>query len=156
MNSRAMPKMSAAGGFVLCGGYALLIRKHGLWDIPKGKRKNKEDPKLCAIREIAEETGLDPARLSVRRRLFSTSYISHYSGKPFHKTVDWFLLDYDGELTDPLTPDLSEDIDLCRWIDVNDLTRTLKDARPYLQPVRARLKRRMKALRKPGRASAAS
>ena len=142
MNSGDIPRMSAAGGFVLCGGYALLIRKHGLWDIPKGKRKNKEDPKLCAIREIAEETGLNPDRLSVRRLLFSTSYISHYSGKPFHKTVDWFLLDYDGKLTDPLIPDLSEDIDLCQWVPVDNLTRTLARARPYLQPVLARLRRR--------------
>ena len=88
MNSGDMPRMSAAGGFVLCGGHALLIRKHGLWDIPKGKRKKREDPALCAAREIAEETGLNPDRLAVRNRLFSTSYISHYSGVPFHKTVD--------------------------------------------------------------------
>ena len=146
MNSGEMPRMSAAGGFVLCGGHALLIRKHGLWDIPKGKRKRGEDPRLCAIREIAEETGLAPERLAVRRRLFSTSYISHYSGVPFHKTVDWFLLDYDGELADPLNPDLSEDIDLCRWVAVGDLMRTLKAARPYLQPVRARLAARIGAL----------
>lgn len=151
MTSGDMPKMSAAGGFVLCGGHVLLIRKHGLWDVPKGKRKKNEDPALCAAREIAEETGLDPARLAVRRRLFSTSYISHYSGKPFHKTVDWFLLDYDGHLADPLTPDLSEDIDLCQWIAVGDLMRTLRSARPYLQPVRARLAPRIGTLGDGGR-----
>ena len=147
MNSDDIPRMSAAGGFVLCGGRALLIRKHGLWDVPKGKRKKNEDPKLCAIREIAEETGLDPARLSVRRLLFRTGYISHYSGKPFHKTVDWFLLDYDGALSDPLSPDLSEDIDLCRWVAVDDLLETLATARPYLQSVRARVAPLMGELR---------
>ena len=43
---------------MLCGGYALLIRKHGQWDIPKGKRKKKERAEKCARREVAEETGL--------------------------------------------------------------------------------------------------
>ncbi len=147
MNSGGMPRMSAAGGFVLCRGHALLIRKHGLWDIPKGKRKKGEDPGLCAVREIAEETGLDPGRLSVRRRLFSSDYVSYYSGKPFHKTVDWFALDYGGALTDPLSPDLSEDIDLCRWVAVDDLLETLKTARSYLRPVRARLAPLLDALR---------
>lgn len=147
MNSDGMPRMSAAGGFVLCGGHALLIRKHGLWDIPKGKRKKNEDPKLCAVREIAEETGLNPDRLSVRRRLFNSDYVSYYSGKPFHKTVDWFALDYDGALTDPLSPDLSEDIDLCRWVALDDLLKALDAARPYLRPVRARLAPLMETLR---------
>ena len=150
MNSGGMPRMSAAGGLVLCGGHALLIRKHGLWDIPKGKRKRGEDPKLCAVREIAEETGLAPERLSIRRRLFSSGYVSYYSGKPFHKTVDWFALDYGGALTDPLQPDLSEDIDLCRWVAVDDLLETLETARPYLRPVRARLAPLLEALRSGG------
>ncbi len=131
--------MAAAGGLALCGGHVLLIRKHGLWDIPKGKRKKSEDPRRCAIREIAEETGLDPERLFVRRLLFQSSYISYYSGSPFDKTVDWFLLDYRGRLTDPLYPDLSEDIDRCRWIAVDDLIQTLDTARPYLRSVRARI-----------------
>ena len=116
MCSDDMPRMAAAGGIVLCGGYALLIRKHGQWDIPKGKTKKGEPPERCAVREIAEETGLDKALLSVRRPLCRSSYISYYSGKPFNKTVDWFLLDYAGSTADPLTPDISENIDLCAWI----------------------------------------
>ena len=106
MNNSEIPQMAAAGGLVLRGGHALLIRKHGLWDIPKGKIKKKEPPQRCARREIAEETGLKRKRLRIREHFCRTSYISYYSGKPFNKTVDWFLLDYgDGSLTDPLEPD---------------------------------------------------
>lgn len=121
---------------MLCGGYALLIRKHGRWDIPKGKVKKKEQPEKCAVREIAEETGLNPRLLSVLRPLCRTSYISYYSGKPFNKTVDWFLLDYVGTLADPLIPDLSENIDHCQWIAFGDLLSTMKKARSYLKPVK--------------------
>ena len=136
MNSPELPQMSAAGGIVLCGGYGLLIRKHGLWDIPKGKRKKRERPEICAIREIAEETGLNPAMLSVRAPLARTSYISYYSGKPFNKTVDWFLLDYAGNRADPLVPDLSENIDLCEWIPCEALLATMRTARSYLEPLK--------------------
>lgn len=139
MCSADMPRMAAAGGIVLCGGYALLIRKHGQWDIPKGKTKKGEPPERCAVREIAEETGLDKALLSVRRPLCRSSYISYYSGKPFNKTVDWFLLDYAGSIADPLTPDISENIDLCAWIAAADLLPTMRTAREYLDAVKPSL-----------------
>ena len=69
MNRDELPQMAAAGGLVLAGGQALLIRKHRLWDLPKGKLSENELPELCAIREIAEETGLDPELLSIRAPL---------------------------------------------------------------------------------------
>ena len=59
----------------------------------------------------------------------------YYSIGPVNKTVDWFLLDYAGDLSDPLTPELSEDIDLCQWIDACDLLNTARSAREYLRPV---------------------
>ncbi len=130
-----LPQMAAAGGLVLADGHALLIRKHHLWDLPKGKRDGDEPPELCAIREICEETGLNPALLSIREPLCRSSYISYYSYGPVNKTVDWFLLDYAGKLTDPLTPELSEDIDLCQWVAAGDLADTEPFARLYLAPV---------------------
>ena len=128
------------GDLLSGGGHVLLIRKHGLWDIPKGKKK-KESAELCAVREISEETGLAPDLLRIRGPLCRSSYISYYSGKPFNKTVEWFLLDYRGKLSDPLIPDLSEDIDLCRWVPVGDLLVVLETARPYLRSVRRSIER---------------
>ena len=136
MSNGDIPQMAAAGGLVLCGGHALLIRKHGLWDIPKGKVKKEEPHERCARREISEETGIRRKRLKVRQFLCRTSYISYYSGKPFNKTVTWFLLDYDGSTADSLEPDLSEDIDLCEWIPVDELVEKLDAGRPYLRAVR--------------------
>ena len=132
MSNDELPQMAAAGGLVLCGGNALLIRKHGQWDIPKGKRKKKEKLEKCALREVAEETGLDKNMLSIRRRFCRSSYITYYSSKPVNKTVDWFLMDYAGTLNDRLAPDLSENIDLCIWVPFAELSDRMQQARTYL------------------------
>lgn len=57
-----------------CGGRVLVLRRDdiptivwpGAWDLPGGGREPGEGPRACAVRELAEETGLalDPARLS--------------------------------------------------------------------------------------------
>ena len=133
MSNNELPQMAAAGGLVLCGGNALLIRKHGQWDIPKGKKKKKEEPEKCALREVAEETGLDKERLSIRRKFCRSSYITYYASKPVNKTVDWFIMDYAGSLEDRLTPDLGENIDLCAWIPLPELVATMQTARRYLR-----------------------
>ena len=133
MSNNELPQMAAAGGLVLCGGNALLIRKHGQWDIPKGKKKKKEQPEKCALREVAEETGLDKERLSIRRKFCRSSYITYYASKPVNKTVDWFIMDYAGSLEDRLTPDLGENIDLCAWVPLSELVSTMQTARRYLR-----------------------
>ncbi len=135
MNRDELPQMRAAGGLVLSGGHALLIRKHHLWDLPKGKLDGDEKPERCAVREISEETGLSPWLLSVRGPLCRSSYISHYAYGPVNKTVDWFLLDYAGQISDPLVPEISEDIDLCRWVAFDSLLQTASGSRSYLKPV---------------------
>ena len=137
MNRDELPKMYAAGGLVLCGGHALVIRKHRLLDLPKGKLDYIEEPyENCALREIAEETGLTAGSLVIRSPLCRTRYISYYRIGPVDKTVQWFLLDYTGSLSDSLQPDLSEGIDQCQWVPLEDLLARMRAARPYLRPVR--------------------
>ena len=140
MNRAELPQMHAAGGLVRCGDYALLIRKHRLWDLPKGKLDYPEEPYAqCALREIGEETGLRPSLLAIRAPLLRSTYISYYAIGPVNKTVQWFLLDYGGSLADPLQPDVSEGIDQCRWVALAQLADTLRAARPYLRPVQMAL-----------------
>ena len=135
MNRDELPQMAAAGGLVLSGGHALLIRKHQLWDLPKGKLHENESPQECVVREIAEETGLDPDLLSIRAPLCKSSYVSYYAIGPVGKTVEWFILDYAGSTSTPLMPELSEDIDLCQWVKTDSLLDNMMDARLYLAPV---------------------
>lgn len=59
---------------LLCGHRLLVLRRDdiptipwpGCWDLPGGGREGDETPQACALRELAEETGLvlDPTRLS--------------------------------------------------------------------------------------------
>jgi 8-oxo-dGTP pyrophosphatase MutT (NUDIX family) len=55
----------AAGGVVFCEGpggapLLLLIRdKYGVWTLPKGHLEAGEDEAMAAVREIAEETGIN-------------------------------------------------------------------------------------------------
>ena len=64
-------EVDAAGGLVSNrrGDY-LLIRRNGLWDLPKGHRENGEDITVTALREVQEETGVRHLR-PVSRDIFS-------------------------------------------------------------------------------------
>jgi 8-oxo-dGTP pyrophosphatase MutT (NUDIX family) len=144
MNRDELPKMYAAGGLVLCGGHALVIRKHRLLDLPKGKLDYPGEPwEICALREISEESGLSPSLLTIRSPLCQTRYISYYRIGPVDKTVWWFLLDYAGDLSDPLQPDLIEGIDLAQWVPMTELPEKMRAARPYLRPVRQAIEREL-------------
>ena len=141
MNRDELPRMYAAGGLVLHtkegGGHALVIRKHRLLDLPKGKLDYLNEPyEICALREISEETGLQPSSIAIRSPLCQTTYISYYRIGPVNKTVQWFLLDYAGNLSDPLQPDLTEGIDQAQWVPLGELQEKMRAARPYLRPVR--------------------
>ena len=51
--------IQAAGGLVSNEKNELLIiYRRGKWDLPKGKIDEEETPEQCAVREVAEETGL--------------------------------------------------------------------------------------------------
>ena len=50
-----------------------------------------------------------------------------------NKTVDWFLLDYAGSIEDRLMPDMSENIDLCVWVPLDELVGKMQTARKYLR-----------------------
>ena len=57
-------EVNAAGGLVenRRGDY-LLIKRDGLWDLPKGHQEAGEDIKVTALREVQEETGVDDLSL---------------------------------------------------------------------------------------------
>jgi hypothetical protein len=51
-------QISAAGGIVRRENTILAIKRHGVWDLPKGKVEANESIADAAIREIEEETGV--------------------------------------------------------------------------------------------------
>ena len=57
-------EVNAGGGLVRNrrGDY-LLIKRNGLWDLPKGHQEDGEDIQVTALREVEEETGIPQLEL---------------------------------------------------------------------------------------------
>ena len=100
--------IEAAGGLVRRdGGGYLFIRRHGLWDIPKGKLDKGESPELAAVREIEEECGLIQPVLV--KHLIDTWHTYLHKGKNVLKKTYWYLLE-EGEQKTELVPQIEEGI----------------------------------------------
>lgn len=81
----------------------LLIKRHALskkveWVAPKGKIQEGESVETAALREIAEETGLQPDQLHIKQKIGTTQLRNptHQKGM-FNKDVTYFLVEYKGE-----------------------------------------------------------
>jgi ADP-ribose pyrophosphatase YjhB (NUDIX family) len=90
--------IEAAGGIVESEKGGLYIKRHGKWDIPKGKMEKGEGSKETAIREIEEECGLI-GKLEVQRKLLNTYHVYEMREKSFLKKTHWYLLSFEGEST---------------------------------------------------------
>ena len=56
-------KINAGGGLVADkDGNWLMIYRNGTWDLPKGMQEEGEDIAVTAVREVAEESGVEAVR----------------------------------------------------------------------------------------------
>lgn len=69
----------------------LLIRRNGVWDLPKGKTEEGEELIECAVREVAEETGLN--RLPLADEFLGTT-THHYkeTNTLIEKETHWWSM----------------------------------------------------------------
>ena len=122
-------EVDAAGGLVSNkrGDY-LLIRRGGLWDLPKGHREEGEDIPLTALREVQEETGVDKLKL---RDLICITDHCYLRNETWHLKHTWL---YDMLYTDPvnLTPQAEEDISKAAWVARSSLPPFLKNTFPSI------------------------
>jgi 8-oxo-dGTP diphosphatase len=107
----------AAGGVVVRNGDVVLVHrpKYDDWTFPKGKAEAGESDEDCALREVAEETGL---RCRLRDELPSTEYVDS-RGRP--KRVRWWRMD-------PVTDDgfsPNDEVDEVRWVSTEEASRWL-------------------------------
>lgn len=54
------------------GWVCLMLRAYSHWDFPKGVRESGEEPFQAALREVAEETGIDELAFHWGDRFFET------------------------------------------------------------------------------------
>ena len=104
----------AAGGLVTNPqGQILWIYRRGFWDLPKGKLDEGETIQTCAVREVAEETGIKDIRLHELLKFTNHIYFDKYLNEEVVKRTYWF------HMTIPTTksgvPQITEDIEKIEW-----------------------------------------
>ena len=125
-------EVNAAGGLVSNRrGDFLLIRRDGLWDLPKGHQEPGEDIRTTALREVQEETGVD--NLSLRKLICITDHC-YFRNNIWHLKHTWW---YDMLYNDPvdLVPQKEEDITKAAWVARSSLPPFLKNTYPSIMEV---------------------
>lgn len=112
----------AAGGVVIDDGNVLMISRLGKWDFPKGKQEIGESVELTAQREVMEETGLKEVELV--KQLPDTWHTYWLNNEPILKRSCWFLMN--GDATQPLIPQIEEDIQQVIWVPIAEVENRLK------------------------------
>lgn len=125
-------EIPAAGGLVRNkDGKYLLIYRHKLWDLPKGKQEPGEAIETCALREVEEETGVKNLKLG------ELICITHHTYKVFGisclKHTYWYLM-YDNA-DEVLEPQQEEDITGACWVEKERLPEYLEGTYPSIMEV---------------------
>lgn len=126
-------KVIKAGGGVVQNskGEVLLIFRRNMWDLPKGKLDKGETIEECALREVQEETGLTQLRLI---QPFTVSYhVYDHHHKKTLKENHWFLMKYSGD--EVPTPQTEEDIEIVKWVNIEDLEEYYHKAFPSIKDI---------------------
>jgi 8-oxo-dGTP pyrophosphatase MutT (NUDIX family) len=113
----------SAGGVVvrrLRGRWHLAaIRPAGkdVWALPKGLVGRREDPAATAVREVAEETGVEATLVE---KLGDIRYVYTWEGDRVFKVVSFFLLRYRSGRLGNLPPAHAHEIAEARWLPLDD------------------------------------
>ena len=94
----------------------LLIRdSYRNWGFPKGHLEDGESAPSAALREVAEETGLDD--LSLRGEIEAIDWYFRFRGRLIHKVCHFYLMEATAGDTNPQR---DEGITACRWMPLDD------------------------------------
>jgi len=121
----------AAGGLVFKDDSFLAIKRWGIWDLPKGHIEKGEDKAECAVREVAEETGI--SETSIVKEISTTYHIYLYDEIPILKISYWFAMEYHGN--ECLSPQFEEDITEAIWVPREDKERIIRNTYPSLYEI---------------------
>ena len=127
-----MVVLPAGGGLVYTPQHTvLLIFRRGKWDLPKGKLDEGETMEECALREVQEETGLQ--NVGIQKPLTITWHTYQQDGQLILKESHWYLMQTPSE--ENLTPQLDEDIEVCKWVSIHELDNYLQNTHPSILDV---------------------
>ncbi|HYF39473.1 MAG TPA: NUDIX hydrolase [Gemmatimonadales bacterium] len=121
MSKRRAELEVSAGGIVFrrppgeAAKYLLIRDSYNNWGFPKGHLEGDESPAEAAIRETAEETGLEQLVLHGPIRVIDWHF--RFRGRHIHKYCHFFLFESPrGEVC----PQVDEGITACQWRPLNE------------------------------------
>jgi 8-oxo-dGTP pyrophosphatase MutT (NUDIX family) len=132
----AFNPMPAAGGIVIRNEKLLFIFRNGKWDLPKGKIDQGESAEEAALREVAEECGIEGHRIIKKLpstfHIYQSPYIDSF-GQWILKETHWFEMNYTG--TKNGSPQTIENISEIRWFARKELEEVLANTYENLKSV---------------------
>jgi len=100
--------------------YLLIRDSYDNWGFPKGHLEDGELPAEAALRETAEETGLEGLRLQGPIRVIDWHF--RFRGRHIHKYCHFFL--FESHQGEPV-PQEDEGITACRWCSLGEALEVL-------------------------------
>ena len=97
------------------------------WQMPQGGIENGEDPKVAAIRELEEETGITQADIIAEYQDWLTYdlpdklYGKVWKGRYGGQKMKWYVMRFHGEDSDINIKTRHPEFSSWRWVDMNDL-----------------------------------
>ncbi|MFO8235414.1 MAG: NUDIX domain-containing protein [Bacteroidales bacterium] len=114
--------LEAAGGLVHnSDDEILIIKRRGLWDLPKGKLEENEDPTIGALREVKEECNVH--QLQIRDLIHVTYHAYIQDGILLLKKTYWYDMIHYGD--GKVKPQTDEDITEVKWFRKDDLDKVV-------------------------------
>jgi 8-oxo-dGTP pyrophosphatase MutT (NUDIX family) len=92
-------------------------KEPGLWALPKGQIGEGERPEETALREVAEETGVEGKLVG---KLGDVRYVFTWRGERIFKVVSFYLLQYSHGRLGDLPPETAHEVDEVRWLPLED------------------------------------
>jgi 8-oxo-dGTP pyrophosphatase MutT (NUDIX family) len=97
-------------------------RPEGIWALPKGNVDREESAEATAVREVAEETGVESVSAG---KLGDVRYVYTRRGNRIFKVVSFYLLRYRRGRIGDVPPQFRHEVDEVRWLPLEDASRLL-------------------------------
>jgi 8-oxo-dGTP pyrophosphatase MutT (NUDIX family) len=97
-------------------------KPEGVWALPKGLVHEGESPEATALREVAEETGVEGRSVG---KLGDVRYVYTRGGRRIFKVVSFYLMRYSRGRLGELAPEQRHEVAEARWLPLADAERLL-------------------------------
>ena len=97
-------------------------KPEGTWALPKGLIAPGDSAEATAVREVAEETGVEGELVE---KLGDVKYVYVWEGERVFKVVSFFLLRYRRGRIDDVPPEHRHEVAEARWLPLDDAPKLL-------------------------------